>query len=97
MPRYLTARFRAETRRMRREQIEAAALQSVLKHGFPGSSLRVVAREAKVPLSILHYYFKDKDDLMHSVVARLFEDGMERLNDGRASENDHVRRIVALL
>jgi AcrR family transcriptional regulator len=97
MPRYLTARFKAETRRMRREQIEAAALQSVLKHGFPGSSLRVVAREAKVPLSILHYYFKDKDDLMHSVVARLFEDGMERLRSVRAREHDPRRRIEALL
>jgi len=97
MPRYLTARFKAETRRMRREQIEAAALQSVLKHGFPGSSLRVVAREAKVPLSILHYYFKDKDDLMHSVVARLFEDGMERLKNVRAREHDPLRRIEALL
>ena len=97
MPRYLTARFKAETRRMRREQIEVAALQSVLKHGFPGSSLRVVAREAKVPLSILHYYFKDKDDLMHSVVTRLFEDGMERLRKVRAHEHDPVRRIEALL
>jgi AcrR family transcriptional regulator len=82
---------------MRREQIEAAALQSVLKHGFPESSLRVVAREAKVPLSILHYYFKDKDDLMHSVVARLFEDGMERLKNVGTREHDPLRRIEALL
>ena len=82
---------------MRREQIEEAALQSVLKHGFPGSSLRVVAKEAKVPLSILHYYFKDKDELMHSVVQRLFEDGFARLKEVRAHERDPLRRIEALL
>ena len=82
---------------MRREQIEEAALQSVLKHGFPGSSLRVVAQEAKVPLSILHYYFKDKDDLMLSVVQRLFEGGLERLKEVRAREHDPLRRIEALL
>lgn len=82
---------------MRREQIEAAALQSVLKHGFPGSSLRVVAKEARVPLSILHYYFKDKDELMHSVVQRLFEDGFTRLKDVRAHEQEPLRRIEALL
>ena len=97
MPRYATRRFREETRRMRREQIEEAALQSVLKHGFPGSSLRVVAKEAKVPLSILHYYFKDKDELMLTVVRRLFEQGMERLQEVRAREHDPLRRIEALL
>jgi AcrR family transcriptional regulator len=82
---------------MRREQIEEAALQSVLKHGFPGSSLRVVAKEAKVPLSILHYYFRDKDELMLSVVQRLFENGMEGLKEVRAREHDPLRRIEALL
>ena len=97
MARYGTAKFKEETRRMRREQIEEAALQSVLKHGFPGSSLRVVAKEAKVPLSILHYYFKDKDELMHSVVQRLFEDGFARLKEVRAHERDPLRRIEALL
>ena len=97
MPRYATANLKNELRRMRREQIEEAALQTVLKHGFPGTSLRVVAAEAKLPLSILHYYFKDKDELMLSVVARLFEQGMERLKEVRAREHDPVRRIEALL
>ncbi len=82
---------------MRRERIEAAALQSVLKHGFPDSSLRVVAREAKVPLSILHYYFRDKDELMHSAVQRLFESVLEALKEVRARERDPLRRIEALL
>ena len=97
MPRYATAGFKAETRRMRREQIESAALKTVLKHGFPGSSLRVVAREARVPLSILHYYFKDKDELMLSVVERMFEAEMGRLKEARAKEPNPLRRIENLL
>ncbi len=97
MRRYATDRFRTETRRMRREQIEEAAVQSVLKHGFPASSLRVVAKEAKVPLSILHYYFKNKDELMHSVVRRLFEGTMEWLKQVRAKERDPLRRVESLL
>ncbi|HKM99553.1 MAG TPA: TetR/AcrR family transcriptional regulator [Candidatus Binataceae bacterium] len=97
MPRYATARFKAETRRVRREQIEKAALQSVLKHGFPNSSLRIVAKEAKVPLSILHYYFKDKDDLMLAVVKRIFDGTVERLIQVQAREKDALRRTEALL
>src|SRR5947208_6953223 len=97
MPRYATDKFKAETRQRRREQIEEAALQTVLKHGFPGTSLRIVAHEAKIPLSILHYYFKDKDELMLSVVRRLFETGMDQLREVRAREQDPRRQIEALL
>lgn len=82
---------------MRRDQIEGAALQTVLRHGFAGSSLRAVANQAKVPLSILHYYFKDKDELMLSVVRRLFEDSIGQLKDVGAGERDPLRRIEALL
>ncbi|MGO9454992.1 MAG: TetR/AcrR family transcriptional regulator [Candidatus Binataceae bacterium] len=74
-----------------------AALRVVCKRGFPATSLRLVAKEAKVPLSILHYYFKDKNELMQCVMQRLF-DGMLRVLDHiRASEPDPVKRIDRLL
>jgi len=74
-----------------------AALRTVCKRGFPATSLRLVAKEAKVPLSILHYYFKDKSELMQCVMQRLF-DGMLRVFDSiRASEPDPVKRIDRLL
>lgn len=74
-----------------------AALRTVCKRGFPATSLRLVAKEAKVPLSILHYYFKDKSELMQCVMQRLF-DGMLRIFDRiRASEPDPVKRIDRLL
>ncbi len=90
-------RRKSVARQLRREQIEAAALKSVLKHGFPESSLRIVAREAAVPLSILHYYFHDKDELMRAVVQRMFENTMARLSEVGARESDHLKRVEALL
>jgi AcrR family transcriptional regulator len=84
-------------RELRREQIENAALKAVLKHGFPGSSLRVVAREAKVPLSFLHYYFRDKDDLMRRVAQRILDRAIERLEQARARERDPLRAVEAVL
>lgn len=97
MPRVAKNRGGSPTRQMRREEIEAAALRSVVKHGFPGSSLRVVAREAGVPLSILHYYFRDKDELMRRAVERMFEATMQELGAVRSRERDPVRRVEALL
>jgi hypothetical protein len=40
-------KYKSVVRQLRRDQIENAALKSVLKRGFPASTLRVVAREAK--------------------------------------------------
>src|SRR5260370_8077039 len=64
-------KYKSIVRQLRRQQIENAALKAVLKHGFPGSTLRVVAREAKVPLSFAHYYFRDKEDLITPAAARI--------------------------
>lgn len=84
-------------RELRREQIENAALKAVLKHGFPGSSLRVVAREAKVPLSFVHYYFRDKDDLMRRAAQRILDRAIEQLEQARARERDPVLAAQAVL
>src|SRR5260221_677403 len=84
-------KYKSIVRQLRREQIENAALKSVLKRGFPASTLRVVAREAKVPLSFVHYYFRDKDDLMRCVAERILARAMERLEQAPASERDPLR------
>ncbi len=97
MPRYANSKVKAAIHRLRREEIEAAALKIVCKRGFPATSLRLVAREAKVPLSILHYYFRDKNELMHCVVQRLFESMLRALTKIRTSEPDPVKRIDRLL
>ncbi len=97
MPRYANSKLKAAVHQIRREEIEAAGLRSVRKHGFPATTLRLVAKEAKVPLSILHYYFKDKNDLMQCVVQRLFDGMLQMLARIRASEPNPVRRVDRLL
>jgi AcrR family transcriptional regulator len=90
-------KYKSIVRQLRREQIQNAALKAVLKHGFPGSTLRVVAREAKVPLSFVHYYFRDKDDLMRCVAERILARAIERLEQARGSERDPLRAAHAVL
>jgi AcrR family transcriptional regulator len=90
-------KYKSIVRQLRRQQIENAALKAVLKHGFPGSTLRVVAREAKVPLSFAHYYFRDKEDLMRRVAERILARAIERLEQARGSERDPLRAARAVL
>src|SRR5262249_28767346 len=97
MPRYANSKLKAAVHQIRREEIESAALRIVCRKGFPAASLRLVAREARVPLSILHYYFKDKNELMQCVVQRLFDGLLHVLTKIRDSEPDPVRRIERLL
>ena len=53
------------------EKVEAiirAASRAVAKKGYAQVSLRDVADGAGVPKSLLHYYFKDKNELMEEVL-----------------------------
>jgi AcrR family transcriptional regulator len=88
---------RSAAQRARREMIEAAALRTVLRHGFPATPLRTVAKEAGVPLGVIHYYFRDKDDLMRRVAARIYDAMVAELDAIRAHHRDPARRIDALV
>ena len=53
------------------EKVEAiirAASRAVAKKGYAQVSLRDVAEGAGVPKSLLHYYFKDKNQLMEALL-----------------------------
>src|SRR5580658_2310677 len=61
---------KAEQRAETTEQILDAAESLFSKHGLYGVTLRDVAQKVGVHTSLLHYYFKDKNDLFESVIAR---------------------------
>jgi AcrR family transcriptional regulator len=50
----------------RREQLIDAAIAVMKREGVSKTTTRLVAAEADVPLSILHYCFKTKDDLLRA-------------------------------
>jgi len=51
-----------------REAIVVAARKLFAEHGFDGTSLRQVAREAAVDPAMVHHFFKGKDELFASSV-----------------------------
>src|ERR1700730_19332662 len=52
----------------RRVQIVRAAAAVLGRQGYAETSLKDVAREAKVAPGLLHYYFDSKEDLLLEVV-----------------------------
>jgi AcrR family transcriptional regulator len=54
-----------------KERILDAAEQLFSAHGFAGTSLRAVTKEAGVNLAAVHYHFGTKEDLLRAVVSRI--------------------------
>jgi AcrR family transcriptional regulator len=61
-----------------RERILEAALPLFARHGYAGTSTRMVAGAAEVNVATLAYYFEGKEGLYHAVVQRLHEDLSEQ-------------------
>jgi AcrR family transcriptional regulator len=57
-----------------RERVLDEALPLFAKHGYAGTSIRMIARAAEVNVATLAYHFGDKDGLYTTVVQRLHED-----------------------
>jgi AcrR family transcriptional regulator len=63
-------RSKADQRADSIEQILDAAEYLFSKHGLHGVTLRDVAQQVGIHTTLVHYYFKDKQDLFESVFAR---------------------------
>ena len=65
----LKPRVRSQRRRSTREQILDSAEELFSRYGFQDVMLRDVTDHVGVDPTLLHYYFKDKDDLFNEVLA----------------------------
>jgi DNA-binding transcriptional regulator YbjK len=77
----------------RRERILDAALEVIAEHGVAGTTHRLIARAADVPLGSLTYHFTGLDDLFAQAFARL----AERLSRAYAAHFDGVRTLDGLV
>jgi AcrR family transcriptional regulator len=69
-PRERVARRPADKYGERRDQLAAAALQTLAEQGYARTSLRDIAQNSEFSHGVLHYYFQDKADLMTYCVRR---------------------------
>lgn len=74
-----------------------AAERAILAEGFAGTSTRKIAIEAKVPLSLLHYYFGGKEGLLVALVERARDRNQAAVQDQVAGSGPALPRADAAL
>ena len=58
----------------RRTQILDALYRCISKYGLPNSSIKMIAKEAGVQPSILYHYFKDRDEIIEELMAKVIDE-----------------------
>jgi len=60
--------------KQRRAQIIEAFYRCIVRSGLQKASTREIAKEASLQPSILHHYFKDRDEMIEELVKNIVED-----------------------
>src|ERR1700737_2523445 len=58
----------ARTHNDKRSRLVSAAVDLAYQNGFGATSLADIAKEARVPLGNVYYYFKTKDEIGNAVI-----------------------------
>lgn len=81
----------------KREQIAAAALRVLLAEGVFNSTTRKIAEAAGVSVATLHYHFRDKDEILLSVMERFVQTYRAALADQFPPDQTLEQRIAAMI
>lgn len=65
----------------RRDQIIDAANKLFVEHGYDGTSVRSIMREAGGEVGLFYYYFKSKDEVFNAVVKRFIDGYIPRIEE----------------
>ena len=61
----------------KRAQLVSAAREMLLSLGYEATSMSRIAQAAKVTPNTIYWYFKDKDELLIAVLAKLLQEDLE--------------------
>lgn len=78
----------------RRDQIIAAANETVAAVGYAKASLARIAEQAQISKSVISYHFSGKDEVFEEAVTRFFDEGWQYMRshiEGATSSADAVR------
>jgi AcrR family transcriptional regulator len=78
----------------RRAQILDAFHACAVRHGLEKASLREVAEEAGLPVSNLHHFFKNRDEMVSELVKRIVSGIIDDLRAELQNETDLDRRFT---
>jgi AcrR family transcriptional regulator len=65
----------------RKQTILEAASKILSEYGYEGATIRLIAAEAGVSRGLLHYYFKNKEEMLGQVIKKNTEIGTKKIAD----------------
>lgn len=80
-----------------KHQILQAAVQLIAQKGFAATTIREIALMASVNLSMVHYYFKNKETLLENIVKETIgavTDSLHRAQKANISEIEKIYSII---
>lgn len=86
-----------ERSRERQDHILAAAARVFAQKSYGLASMRDIAREARLPLSLLYYYVKSKQEMLHLISARAFDSLYTSLQKRLVEIADPHERLLLLV
>lgn len=90
---------RPSNRDARRAQLADALMRAISKHGYSQTTTALIAAEASVSPSLVHYHFSSKDEVLRALVDRLAAGLRRRYLDAldRRDADDPMGRIEAFI
>ncbi|MDX1587048.1 MAG: TetR/AcrR family transcriptional regulator [Balneolaceae bacterium] len=79
------------------EQILRAAKQVFQRQGFSGARMQAIADEAGINKSMLHYYFRSKDKLFHTVFQQSIREFFPKIFEVLSGEMELEAKITKLV
>lgn len=78
---------------LRRAQLIKAAYRVLSKKGYHEFTIRDIAKEAELSTGLVHYYFKDKQDLLVSVLKDINENLRNFLNKSFENVDSPIEKL----
>lgn len=92
----LTAAHRVEIEDLRRSELVEAAIRVIGSSGVDGASVRNIASAAGTSVSSVHYYFKNKEDLLVAAFRHHDQTFFAGISGGMARSDSALERLMIL-
>ena len=82
---------------LRRSQLTKAAYQVVSRKGYYNFTIKDIAKEAGLSTGLVHYYFKDKQDLLFNLLKEMNSNLKIYLNKSISQSDSPVEKLVIFI
>lgn len=82
---------------MRRNQLTAATYKVISKKGYYNFTIKDIAKEAGLSTGLVHYYFKDKQELLFTLLKVMNANLKEFLNRGLMKSDDPQAKLLIFI